>query len=347
MTESEMTAREAAPEELAADAVTTRGRGAAGRGTSAGGDAPQSPAESEAGLFPIRTVSSLTRVNPVTLRAWERRYGLVRPRRTPKGHRLYTQQDIELINRIVDLLEQGIPISRVPQALRSTVNAPAGTENGGDGWSLQVERMLEAVSRFNESALNIVYNEALALYPVDVVTQRLVLPVLAHLGERWRREEGGVAEEHFFGTFLRNKLGARFHHMGARADGPLLVTACLPGERHEVGLMLFSLSAAERGYRLVQLGPDMPLGELHVAARRADAAAVVLSGSVDPEPGLLENDLPGLVRRVSVPVLLGGRTAVRHHDAVRRAGAHPIGVEMESGLRRLEEALAGREPAPR
>ena len=303
-------------------------------------------AAGDAGLFPIRTVSSLTRVNPVTLRAWERRYGLVRPRRTPKGHRLYTQHDIELINRIVDLLEQGIPISRVPQALQSSVD-PAPAPASDEGWGLQVERMLEATGRFNEPALNAVYNEALALYPVDVVTQRLVLPVLERLGERWQRDEGGVAEEHFFGTFLRNKLGARFHHMGNRVDGRTLVTACLPGERHEVGLMLFSLSAAERGYRLVQLGPDMPLAELHVASRRAGAAAVVLSGSIDPPASLLDETLPALVRRVHVPVLVGGRTAVRYHDAVRRAGALPVGVEIEPALRQLDDAVgAGRQRMP-
>ena len=64
----------------------------------------------EAGWFPIRTVSSLTGVKPVTLRAWERRYQLLTPRRTDKGHRLYSRDDIDRITRLQTLLEQGIPV---------------------------------------------------------------------------------------------------------------------------------------------------------------------------------------------------------------------------------------------
>src|SRR5512143_4115179 len=71
----------------------------------------------DTGLVPIRTVSSLTGVNPVTLRAWERRYGLVKPVRTPKGHRLYTMADVELINQVVALLEGGMSIGQVGQLL--------------------------------------------------------------------------------------------------------------------------------------------------------------------------------------------------------------------------------------
>ena len=52
-------------------------------------------------LFPIREVARLTGVNPVTLRAWERRYGLIQPTRTDSGHRLYSQVDIESVRSIL------------------------------------------------------------------------------------------------------------------------------------------------------------------------------------------------------------------------------------------------------
>ena len=57
-------------------------------------------------LFPIRDVSRLTGVNPVTLRAWERRYGLIQPIRTESGHRLYSKADIETVNRILGWIEK-------------------------------------------------------------------------------------------------------------------------------------------------------------------------------------------------------------------------------------------------
>jgi DNA-binding transcriptional MerR regulator len=64
-----------------------------------------SAALSQEELFPIREVSRLTGVNPVTLRAWERRYGLIQPTRTESGHRLYSQANIEAIRSILAWLE--------------------------------------------------------------------------------------------------------------------------------------------------------------------------------------------------------------------------------------------------
>ena len=87
-------------------------------------------------------------------------------------------------------------------------------------------------------SLESVYNEALSHYPIKVVTERLIGPLLHELGERWVKDMGSIAEEHFFGFYLRNKLGARFHHRQRNAGGPRLLMACLPGERHEVGLLL-------------------------------------------------------------------------------------------------------------
>ena len=59
------------------------------------------PAAADEAVYPIRTISNLTGVNAVTLRAWERRYNLIRPQRTPKGHRLYTQADVDRARSIL------------------------------------------------------------------------------------------------------------------------------------------------------------------------------------------------------------------------------------------------------
>ena len=68
-------------------------------------------------LFPIREVSRLTGVNPVTLRAWERRYGLIRPTRTESGHRLYSMADVEAVRSILSWTERGVAVSKVGSIL--------------------------------------------------------------------------------------------------------------------------------------------------------------------------------------------------------------------------------------
>ncbi|MCI0506965.1 MAG: MerR family transcriptional regulator [Gammaproteobacteria bacterium] len=294
------------------------------------------PGEEE--LYPIRTVSSLTGVNSITLRAWERRYGLIKPVRTPKGHRLYTQNDIDLIQQVLELLGKGISIGQVKDYLKGK-SIQRASESTTDPWFNFQRRMLNAIVRFDVNALDQTYNDALSVYPIDLVTRYLILPLLKQLGLRWATQEGSVAEEHFFGAYLRNKLGARFHHQPISQNGPVLVAACLPGEHHEVGLMLFCLSALNHGYRLVYLGADTPFEELKTPVERSSGDAILLSGSIEPEPSILTEKLATLVASVKVPVFVGGKTAVQHTDTILGAGAIPLGADIAQGVRKIDDVL--------
>lgn len=249
--------------------------------------------------LPIRTIAALTGVNAVTLRAWERRYSLIEPLRTPKGHRLYTQEHLELIRRVLALVARGVPISRVRELLDA--EPAAGGKPHGDGpWRGYIDAMAAAVTRFDDVELDRTYDEALSVHPVEHVTHRLLMPLLRQLGDRWRDLSGAIAEEHFFGFYLRSKLGSRLQHVARYTTGPRLVAACAPGEQHEIGLMLFALQANVAGLRTVLLGADTPLADLAIAQRRSRGEAVAISSSVDPAPALLERDLPKLVDRKSV-----------------------------------------------
>ena len=291
-------------------------------------------------LFPIRTVASETGVNPVTLRAWERRYGLIKPARTAKGHRLYSQQDVDRINQTVSLLNRGISISQVIRNLDTEPRTSTETDTRScDTWTAYRARAIMAIIRFDENQLNLLYNEALSLYPIDVVTEHMLLPLLVSLGERWANSDGSIAEEHFFGAFLRNKLGARLHHRHKISTGKKLLVSCMPGERHEIGTMLFSLAAHDHGFRIVYLGADMPLRELVLSAKRAACDAIVISSSIDPHEQILTHELPMLVKSSQYPVIIGGQTSIRCAEAIRRAGAHAIGTEIRDSIRRMDQIL--------
>lgn len=292
----------------------------------------------EEGLFPISTVSSLTGVNSVTLRAWERRYGLITPTRTQSGHRLYSESDVEHIKAILQLLDEGIAISRVKEALR-IVNGETDAATPAHWFDYQQE-MLDGIHQFDEGVLDNVYNEAMSLYPVHVVTKQLLLPLLEKLGQTWMNSDTGVAEEHFFSTFMRNKLGARFHHRNLQnKNGPLLIAACLPGEQHEFGLLLFCLNAHERGYRIILLGSDMPLNQLASVAKRTRAEGIVLSGSVEADPAQLLINLKQVVNDSKVPVWVGGKTSQEYREEIQAAGATAIGTDHTVGLHSINKRL--------
>jgi DNA-binding transcriptional MerR regulator len=175
---------------------------------------------SDNAIYSISTVSAMTGVNAVTLRAWESRYGLISPTRTNAGHRLYAEEDIERIKLILTLLDEGIAISRVKEALRIAAEREVASPPDDQGpWEQFQRDMLNAVDRFDEATLERIYNESMSLYPVEVVTRQLLIPLLEMLGERWMKSDTGIAEEHFFSVFMRNKLGARFHHRNLQNTG--------------------------------------------------------------------------------------------------------------------------------
>jgi MerR family transcriptional regulator, light-induced transcriptional regulator len=292
--------------------------------------------------LPIRTISSLTGVNAITLRAWERRYGLIHPLRTPKGHRLYTHQHVDQIRRVLTLVERGVPISRVRELLDAEAPAPSAASDKGP-WRDYLEQMAAAIARFDEAELDRVYDEALCVHSIDHLTNHLLLPLLAYLGKRWGNLSGAIAEEHFFAVYLRSKLGARLQHRMRYATGPRLVAACAPGEQHEIGLLLFALEANLVGFRAVLLGANTPLQDIALAQRRSNSKAVVISSSIDPAPGLLERELPKLIRQTGVPIFIGGATALRHREAVTAAGAIALGVGIVNGVRLIAATLTAKE----
>ena len=297
--------------------------------------------EMDTALYPIRTVADLTDVNAITLRAWERRYGLFEPIRKASGHRLYTQQHIDLITRVVGLLDRGMRIGQVKAQLdaESKNVTPGESHVVVDNWKRQIDGMIAAVIQFNEAGLEEIYGNALSLHPIDVVTSKLLLPLLQELGRRWEHGEGSIAEEHFFAFYVRNKLGARFHHRPKTTAGPKLLLACLPGDRHETGLLLFALSASAAGYLTILLGADMPLEDLPAVARKTGSSGIVLSGILLPGSELLDQALPELTQQTDVPVFLGGHASVKVHDALKRAGVRVLGTDLKTGLARLLEVI--------
>lgn len=175
--------------------------------------------ENSGPLYPIREVSRLTQVNTVTLRAWERRYGLIQPQRTPKGHRLYSVDDIERVHRILEWLEKGVSVSQVGELLDQPqpTSPPAALDQGWPDW---LQRCRRAVQQLDEDALEQHYAHLFTRWSACQLNQHLWQPLLAHLAE----DEVSCA---FLARFLRTRIGERLAHRHAVATGPRLVLASL------------------------------------------------------------------------------------------------------------------------
>jgi MerR family transcriptional regulator, light-induced transcriptional regulator len=272
------------------------------------------------GHLRIGELSRRSGVSPELLRAWERRYGLLRPRRSPGGLRLYASADLERVREMQRHMAHGMA-AREAAALVGQVTAEAAPRRTGvvafDPDHAR-ERLGDALESFDEARAQGVFDELLSTATVDALLSAVVMPYLHDLGDRWERGELSVAQEHFASNVLRGRLLGLARGWG-RGAGPRALLACPEGERHDLGLIAFGLALRERGWRIDYLGPDTPVESIEDAARRTDPSVVVLS-AVRPEP--LEQ-VAALAARRRVAIA-GAGTAKASVQGVERLTDDPV-----------------------
>ena len=254
----------------------------------------------DVGALRIGEFARRTSVSPELLRAWERRYGLLRPIRSEGGFRLYTAEDAERVARMKRALDEGLSAAEAARRALAPARLVEGMLDDAN------DRLLAAVHSYDETAVHAVLDEALAAFALETVLRELILPVLREVGDEWERGELEVGQEHFASNLLRERL-LGLARLWGRGGGPLAILACVPGERHDIGLIAFGLLLRSHGWRILFLGADTPLGTLGVAIAATEPRLVVVS-SVDPS--LLEAEAAGL-RRLgrAAPLVLSGAGA--------------------------------------
>ncbi|MDR5903211.1 MULTISPECIES: MerR family transcriptional regulator [Halomonas] len=297
-----------------------------------GGDTP---------LYPIREVSRLTGVNSVTLRAWERRYALIKPRRTPKGHRLYAHEDIERIEEILQWLNRGVPVSQVRELLdRPALAEPEAPLPDPSDWNAQRRRLVDAVEAVDLALLDGLYNQALALYPVATCVNELWAPALRELEERWGDERlGNILQRHMLESFLRSRIGMRLYHSNAQHTGPTLLAMPLPDDPGTLWLLLATLLAGDRGLNVTLIDAAPPLGELPLAVERLGASGVLLAGSHAGRTDLIRRQLPRLAEQLEVPLGLCGPVARIRQAELDDSGVAALGDDLIEAITRLQALL--------
>lgn len=257
------------------------------------------------GLLRIGELSRRTGLSVDVIRAWERRYDLLRPDRTDGGYRLYAQDDISRLRLMQHYLSKGLPTAQAAGLVHRVQTAASdlnpGLPPGDVGKALAV--LHESLESFDEAPAARTLDRLLGVFAAGAVLRDVVLPYLRELGEGWSSGQVSIAQEHFASSFLEGWMLALARGWG-RTGSLRAVLACAPGERHTLGLVAFGLALRDLGWRVTYLGADAPLHAVAEAADAVGADAVVLASAV---PGMLAaatDDIGELARRH--PVLVGG-----------------------------------------
>lgn len=286
-------------------------------------------------IYNTRAVVQRTGVPADTFRAWERRHGLPSPVRTSGNQRLYSEQDIALVNWLRDRTASGMTITQAIALFRSQNGTPhvngsdpgatAAQLPGGDaGSSLPgiVHRLVDALINLDGTTADRIVEDALVMTTVESVCLDVLQATLVQIGHLWERDQAGIASEHYASAFVQRKFASLFNQSNPHEGRGPVVSACPEGEQHEIGLLLTSLFLSRRGYKIVYLGSNLPLHDLVGTVRMIQPPLILLSASRAETAHRLRDIIPVLQASLNPDLRRKGYPAVGF-------GGHVFSVQPE------------------
>jgi MerR family transcriptional regulator, light-induced transcriptional regulator len=267
----------------------------------------------------IGELSRRVGVSPELLRAWETRYGLLRPERTQGGLRLFSEEDERRVHLMRRHIASGLSASEA--ARLASLGEDSGAPEGSARCAEIEATLTQGLDTLDEAMAQAALDQLFGAFALGFALSEVILPVLHRLGERWAAAETSVAQEHFASNLIGGRLRALARGWG-NGVGPRAVLACPPGERHELGLLCFGLALREHGWRITYLGVETPLRELADSLGELQPTVVVLSAISRQRFLDAREEISELGARVRV--LIGGAGA-------SAALARTLGVEFLGG----------------
>lgn len=267
-------------------------------------------------------------VSEHVLRAWERRYGLLQPERSPGGYRLYSAADEHRIRRMQAHLAAGLSAAEAARAALGEEQAQAPQRRtppaGNGGMADLASELADRLDQLDEPGAQAALDRLFATFTAETVLRDTLLPYLHHLGDRWKRGQISIAGEHFASNLLRGRLAGLARGWGS-GHGPCAILACPPDEQHDMGLLMFGIVLHRYGWRVEYLGASTPVRDLGRTARQAHADIIVIAAAIENHFDGLADDLARLARRF--PVVLagaGGTQAIADQTGARLLAGDPV-----------------------
>lgn len=274
----------------------------------------------------IGELARRTGVSAELLRAWEQRYGLLRPERSAGGFRLYSPSDEARVRRMTALIASGVSASEA--AARATGDEPV--TQAGAATDEAARELREALDRFDADGAHQAFDRLLATVSVEIAITEVLVPLLHELGDRWETGTATIGQEHFASDLVRGRM-LGIARGWANGAGPTFVLACPPGEEHDLGLMMLGIALARRGARVVFLGADTPVATIAETVRDVEPEGVVIAVARSVPLAAAATELAALARDVAVYV--GGPGA--DEEAVQGSGARLLEGDPVAAARAL------------
>jgi DNA-binding transcriptional MerR regulator len=275
----------------------------------------------------IGEVARRAGVSAATLRAWERRYGLLEPERSSGGFRLYSDDDVARVRAMRDHVDRGVAAA---EAARLALGGPS-EEGRPAADPVELASILsQAFADFDEVAAQGVLDRAAATLSLETALRDVLLPAMSTVGSRWQDDASSIAQEHFATNVVRGRLLGLARGWD-RGSGPRALLACPPGEQHDLALLAFGIALRNHGWRVTHLGADTPVETIAAAAELLDADVVVLAAADRLRFESVSAELEPLARSRRLAFAGAGASA----EAAAQAGAELLDTDPVTAAARL------------
>lgn len=307
-------------------------------------------------VYNMKAVEQQTGISAATLRAWERRYALVEPKRTNSGYRLYSDRDVALLRWTRNQMVDGLTISRVVAMLENirannealyidSEDAPLPVyRDAPTPPSELVHPLYNALIELDGDRADEIMEQAFAMYTMPTVYVELITPTLVEVGEAWHRGEIFISTEHFASSYLRGRLLALLQAYPHRPDSHTIFVGCAPTERHEIGALIFAVMLRQAGFNVVYLGQDVPINDIVQSVLQAHPSMLCLSAS-SPQAATLLKDVQGQLSHAEPPPPLfgyGGRAFDNNPDLREQISGYYLGADPRDAITLVSGLLRNR-----
>jgi DNA-binding transcriptional MerR regulator/methylmalonyl-CoA mutase cobalamin-binding subunit len=302
------------------------------------------------GVYAIRYVSQRTGLTPHVIRAWEKRYQAVVPLRSAKNRRLYSEDDVQRLQLLKRVTDEGHNISHVAKLDSSELLELAHQEAPMTPWApknngLHLQQKaaqdyrsecLSAVINLDPDRLNRSYDKAEVDLTRSALLKEVIVPLFEEIGNLWRNGALKIINEHMATSVTRTLLLNMLRATAVSDSAPRIVVATVVGQWHDMGALTVALTAAEYGWQPLYFGPNLPVEEIAAAVKQSSARAVAISitHSLDQHPFI--NELRKLRRYIGDDLILfvGGQAVSGHIQILEEINAKHI-----SNVDQLSEEL--------
>lgn len=307
--------------------------------------------------YNLKAVVQETGLKPDTLRAWERRYGLPEPRRTPSGHRIYSQRDIDILLWLMERQEEGLSISRAvalwhqlreagEDPLGATDQAESGDAQSGSEASMDLptggrahelrQAWITACLAFDELRAEKVLEEAFSLFAPETVCIEILQRGLAELGMGWVERQVTPQQEHFASSLAMQRLQSLLSSTPPPVRAERIMIGCASNEEHVFAPMLISLILRRKGWHVIYLGANVPARNLEATVTAAHPTLVLLTAQQLHTAAALQR-MAEVLYRLDIPVAYGGRIFTDVPEIRKSIPGYFLGNSIEAAVQNFEK----------